>query len=33
MKTICTFCGEKEIDCGSDHGDEMRQIGLMRMRR
>ena len=29
---ICTFCGEKEFDCGADHGDEMRQIGLMQMR-
>ena len=29
---ICTFCCEKEIDCGADHGDEMREIGLMHMR-
>jgi len=21
---ICTFCGNKEINCGGDHGDEMR---------
>jgi hypothetical protein len=23
---ICTFCGHKELDCGGDHGDEMRDI-------
>lgn len=26
MNAICTFCGEKEFDCGADHGDEMRDI-------
>jgi len=30
--TTCTCCGEKEVDCVADHGDEMRQIGLMHMR-
>jgi hypothetical protein len=30
---ICTFCGDKEIDCGGDHADEMRQIVRSKMRR
>lgn len=30
---ICSFCGEKEIDCGGDHADEMRDIMRMEMRR
>lgn len=25
-EAICTFCGEKNRECGGDHGDEMRQI-------
>jgi hypothetical protein len=23
---VCTFCGNLMIDCGGDHGDEMRDI-------
>jgi hypothetical protein len=30
---ICTFCSEKEIDCGADHSDEMRDIVRSKMRR
>jgi hypothetical protein len=25
-EATCTFCGEKNRDCGGDHGDEMREI-------
>ena len=26
LNPTCSFCGEKEFECGADHGDEMREI-------
>jgi hypothetical protein len=30
---VCTFCGDKYVDCGGDHGDEMRDIQRQALRR
>jgi len=29
---VCGFCGAKSVECGEDHGDEMREIGRESMR-